>query len=272
QPLASPPVPAAAPLPTRSLTRPLARAGLISAGVLILLLGGVFWYARRARRRESRLPGYPALAPALAPAPALVPALVPAPEDRARPAQSATPVVPGSSDNRTEADKLLEYFATPPSTPPAASRKAWASAAAAARSQNRQARVSGTPPWEPASEPATELPWTGAPGPSAGSASDSIWPVSQATPGPSSAISQSWDELAASASAGTSAGDPASPPGPGRPLADDLLAEEPVFGPLADFPPAASTAVHGTPVPWVAPSTPRSPSGSNWEALSDDEA
>src|SRR6202021_787831 len=98
----------------------------------------------------------------------------------------------GPGDDRTEADKMLEYFAAPSSHPTAVRGRfgagsgvltttrggsrggghresqgsneaaagtadglgAWASVAPAPKVQSRPARGSGTPPWEPASQPA----------------------------------------------------------------------------------------------------------------------
>jgi Subtilase family len=241
QPLASPPVPAVAAV--ASTLRPrLLRAALISLAVLVLLLAAIIWYRSRTRRREHDSARATA--------------------DWARSTQNAfSPYGPG--DSRTEADKMLEYFAAPSSTPTGVSSAfasstgpvspnrgngqgsgeitdagtgglgAWtsvapapaAAAAPAPRVPARQARVSGTPPWEPAAQPASELPWAAVPGPgtagrhatpsSARPGADSIWPASPAA-GTAAAARPSWEELSARTSAARAlpASDPAAPPTP----------------------------------------------------------
>ena len=355
QPLASPPPPVAAPV-SSSLAPRLVRAGLISLGVLVVLLGAIFWYTRSTRRREEDS--------------------AQATADWARSTQNAFSAY-GSSDSRTEADKMLEYFAAPSSNPTAASSPfganspfgasaatltanrgasgsgtsgeaaasatsglgAWSSVAPAPRAQSRQARVSGSPPWEPAAQPASELPWAAVPGtatggrvsiPASGRGSDSVWPVTPSAAAAMSASSRSWEELAASSSAAAPAmpaRDLTPPPAPDwdRPAAGGPKAGStgsggsrgefsgpdfpaPVF-PTAGFPaadrrpdsfrpdsfrpdraePAAdgparngsagnSPAGRDTPGSssaaaspgaslWESVRLPRSPSGSNWEAL-----
>jgi hypothetical protein len=357
QPLASPPVPAVVPV-SNSLAPRLIRAALIALAVLVVLLGVIFWYARRNRRQQQDR--------------------TQATADWARSTQNAfSPYGPG--DNRTEADKMLEYFAAPSSNPTAVSSPfagstlttnrggghgahsghsgfaggeaadsgagslgAWASVAPPPKAPSRQARVSGAPPWEPAAQPASELPWAAVPGTvtggrsatpsSAGTGSDSIWPTSPEA----GAASQSWADLAASTSAARAlpAGDPAAPPTPDwdGPPADEPPARDsgpdgtsggflPAGPPQASFPqasfpqasfPQASFPVNGSPADsgpapasnglndgsshygspgaspsghgsgsgpeagqpaspgaslWSSVSLPRSPSGSNWEAL-----
>jgi hypothetical protein len=258
QPLASPPVPAAVPV-SNSLAPRLIRAALIALAVLVLLLGIIFWYSRRGRRQQQDSARATA--------------------DWARSTQNAfSPYGPG--DNRTEADKMLEYFAAPSSNPTAVSSPfagstlttnrgaghgghsghggfaggeaadsgadrlgAWASVAPAPKAPARQARVSGAPPWEPAAQPASELPWAAVPGTgtggrsatpgSAGAGSDSIWPTSSPETG---AASQSWADLAASTSAARArpASDPPAPPTPDW------------DGPPADEPPAFDSGPDGT--------------------------
>jgi Subtilase family len=310
QPLASPPVPAAAHV-SNGLVPGLVRAALISLAVLALLIGAIMWYRRQTRRREQDS--------------------AQATADWARSTQNAFSAY-GPGDNRTEADKMLEYFAAPSSNPTAgsspfaapagtlttnrggghssgeaadaaaASLGAWASVAPAPKTQSRQARVSGAPPWEPASQPASELPWAAVPGTVAGSGrpaapsgagtgSDSIWPATPAAAAASS-TSQSWEELAARTSAARAqpASDPAAPPTPDW---DGPAADDPRTGDLAfdgaGFPAASPSvradpvsnghALNGTPEDapgtsgspdgslWSSVSLPRSPSGSNWEAL-----
>jgi hypothetical protein len=327
QPLVSPPVPAVVPV-ANSLDPRLIRAAIISLAVLVVLIGAIIWYRSRTRRHAQ--------------------GSAQATADWARSTQNAFSPY-GAGDSRTEADKMLEYFAAPSSNPTAVSSPfatsagtlttnrgghasseaadsaagglgAWSSVAPPPKAQSRQARVSGTPPWEPASEPASELPWAAVPGTvtggrsatpsSAGTGSDSIWPTSPAAAaGPAS--SQSWAELAARTSAARAlpASDPAAPPTPDwdGPAAGGPTAGDPGFGgPVAGFPssrpvpadPASdSHALNGTPGPssmsgvseasdggepaspgaslWSSVSLPRSPSGSNWEALdsgADDES
>jgi hypothetical protein len=319
EPLASPPVPAAVPV-GNSLAPRLVRAALISLAVLALLTGAITWYHRRGRRREQDS--------------------AQATAEWARSTQNAFSAY-GPGDNRTEADKMLEFFAAPSSNPTAVSSPfgasagtlttnrggghssseaadsaagagglgAWASVAPAPKTQNRQARVSGAPPWEPASQPASELPWAAVPGtanagrsaaPSGGTGSDSIWPVTPAAAAASS-TSQSWEELAAGTSAARAqpASDRAAPPTPDwdGPAAEGPTTGDLTFGgagfPPAGFPPtsfpAASQPVRADPASnghaanptpdspatpesadpslWSSVSLPRSPSGSNWEAL-----
>jgi len=257
QPLVSPPVPAEVPV-SNSLTPRLIRAALIALAVLVLLIGAIIWYRSRARRREQDS--------------------AQATADWTRSAQNAfSPYGPG--DSRTEADKMLEFFAAPASNPTAVSSPfaastgtlttsrggghssgetaesaadglgAWSSVAPAPRIQSRQARVSGTPPWEPASQPASELPWAAVPGtiaggrpvtPSrAGTGSGSIWPTSPAAAAPST-TGQSWAELAARTSAARAlpASDPAAPPTPDwdGPTADGPTRDPGFSGPMAGFP------------------------------------
>jgi hypothetical protein len=288
QPLASPVAPAVV-APVSSLTPRLVRAAAISLGVLLLLLLAIWWYSRAGRRHEQDS--------------------AQATAGWAQSTQNAFSAY-GPGDNRTEADKMLEYFAAPSSNPTAASRPfgasagvlttnrgggsepapapsaarppgAWSSVAAAPRVPSRHARVAGAPPWEPASQPATELPWAAIPGTvtggrtasqsTGGPAADSIWPVSPAAAAASVASSQSWEELAASASqappavtapAVTPPAAPSSEPVP--PAEEDAAtAGDPVSGGPADaFSPAFSQG-GGT---GLTVRVPRSPSGSNWES------
>jgi subtilisin family serine protease len=168
-------LPAASPVPfvDRGLGPKLERDGLISGAVLVVLLLPIGGYAlarsrRRARSRALTRERAPAGRPAYAPAD-----------------------VPG--------DQMLEYFAAAPAQPsgarprslgtpaPAAGRSgvfgALADAGGAAgepaarragrlpltpmarASAARPPKVSGTPPWEPAPKPDTELPWATSPPP-----------------------------------------------------------------------------------------------------------
>jgi hypothetical protein len=90
---------------------------------------------------------------------------------------------------------------------------AWVPLGPASRAQGRQPRVSGAPPWEPAAEPDSELPWASVPGPAAARAAsrapaaqsaptaDSVWPTAPATPATPgvpaapSPTGRAWDDL-----------------------------------------------------------------------------
>ena len=222
EPLISPAAPVVARVAS-SLTPRLVRAAVISLGVLILLLAAIWWYSRAGRRHER----HRAQATAQ---------WAPSSQD------AFSPYGPG--DDRTEADRMLEYFTAPSSHPVAVSspfgarrgvlttsrdragreapgapgaQGAWSSDAPPPRAPSRHARVSGTPPWEPASQPASELPWAAIPGPAGGGraaarhaggpGTDSVWPSSPAAP--ASASSQSWEELAASVTAAARPAEPA---------------------------------------------------------------
>jgi subtilisin family serine protease len=167
---------------------------------------------------------------------------------------------------------------------------AWVPLGAGSRAQSRQPRVSGAPPWEPAAEPDSELPWAAVPGPAAAGrprpassaaspASDSIWPTTAPAAPASPPSDQAWANLAASAPSAVSA----KPAAPTRSAGDEPApADGPAtaaFAPLAPFPSAApgSAATPGPADPpasagtlWQVRTTPRSPSGSDWE-LSDNE-
>jgi hypothetical protein len=89
---------------------------------------------------------------------------------------------------------------------------AWVPLGAAARTHGRQVRVSGAPPWEPAAEPASALPWAAVPGAAlapgalttrsaaASMAAGSIWPTAATTPtaptAPSPSGGWAWEDLA----------------------------------------------------------------------------
>ncbi len=211
QPLASPAAPAVM-ATAGHLTPRLVRAAAISLGVLIALLAAIWWYSR-AGRRHGR-------------------ASAPDPATWTRSASQRAFSAYGPGDDRTEADKMLEYFAAPSSNPAAVSRpfsaaagplttsrdgpgreppgtlRPWSPAAPVPRVPSRHARVSGTPPWQPAAQPACELPWNaipdtvaggraGSPG-ARGPAAESVWPVTPSAAAAASASSQSWDELAGS--------------------------------------------------------------------------
>jgi len=158
----------------KGLGRALLRDALIALAVLVLLLLPIAVYALvRRRRTRSRTP---------------------ARADRELGARSAYVAGNGSG----HADEMLEYFAAMPAEPSGARAARPPDAAAAARAiadaqpgaaqggapvrlpltpmtrahaPRNPAKVSGSPPWEPASKPDSELPWTarlpGMPPPSA---------------------------------------------------------------------------------------------------------
>jgi hypothetical protein len=176
--------PAAIPAASASsdFTSQVVRAGEESAALLVVLLLLVALYGVTGRRRRS------ALQKALAP------------EWTHRQAQSRYPQV-----RTTDADRMLEVFAAPLSQPHTSVLGAGSARAAlpagfgggsqgvfaaasgrpdaaltddgtldagrvlahgpASRAVNRRPSVSGAPPWEPASPPKSELPWTAGPGP-----------------------------------------------------------------------------------------------------------
>ena len=165
--------PAAAGAGAPSLGPQIVRAGELSAGVLVLLLLAVVGYAVARRRRPGSLPALAA-------------------EWTAGQTQSRYPhavVTP------TDADRILELFATPTAPPgppggelatpgrhmtampteseraerattPAATGDAgqWVPHGPAAGTVARRAVVAGAPPWEPAAPPDGALPWSDTPG------------------------------------------------------------------------------------------------------------
>jgi serine protease len=161
------PLPAAPSVPfiDQGLGRTLLRDALISLAVLIVLLLPIAAYAL-VRRRRTR-------------------ARTPARADRELGARSA--YVPANGSGR--ADEMLEYFAAMPAEPSGARAARFpdgpgrGSAAADthpgagngalggrlprtpmtwAHAPRNPAKVSGAPPWEPAAQPDSELPWTAA--------------------------------------------------------------------------------------------------------------
>jgi hypothetical protein len=281
EPLTSPAAPVVARVAS-SLTPRLVRAAVISLGVLILLLAVIWWYSRAGRRHE---------------------------RDRARATAQWAPSSQnafspyGPGDDRTEADRMLEYFTAPSSHPVAVSspfgasrgirtpsrdragreapsargaQGAWSSDAPPPRVPSRHARVSGAPPWEPASQPASELPWAAIPGPAAGGrtaarhaggpAADSVWPSSPAA-APASASSQSWEELAASVTAAAQSAEPAPPPAADTAADTARAGDREAGGSPGGLAPGGLAPGGGTGLPVRQP---RSPSGSNWEAAAQD--
>ena len=168
QPLVTP-APAAAGKGAEGLSAQIARAGEISAGVLVVLLLAVAGYALIGRRRR----------------PTALPATLAAQWTGGH-AQTRYPHAPV-----TEADRMLEYFAPPDHTSNPASSELPARAGSgsarpsdeslftvgpaggeldrlgsygpASKAVTKRALVSGVPPWEPAAPPHGELPWADAP-------------------------------------------------------------------------------------------------------------
>jgi hypothetical protein len=209
-PFASPAAPGIAAATSNGLAPRILRAAIISAALLVLLLLVVLAYRAVGRRRERK--------------------------DAAAAAEWTVSTQNAFSPyGDQEADRMLEFFAAPttgpapPASPfaaaagvgahlrgrdetsaggsvataggrPAGSESggvgAWIPLGSAARAPSRQVRVSGTPPWEPAVEPDSELPWAAVPGAgtapgttaaggrvaSTSTTADSIWPTAAAEP------------------------------------------------------------------------------------------
>jgi subtilisin family serine protease len=220
-------LPAAPPVPLvdRGLGPKLERDGLISGALLVVLLLPIIVYAlarrRRVRSRKlARGDRDPAGRPAYAPAgqgdqmleyfasPQAQPRPPGSPVGAGRPAPGragafgggASPRAPGEESG---ARRLGAAIGRLPLTP--------MSRAGAARPP----RVSGTPPWEPAPEPDTALPWATSPPPAlarrtpmmpagpvasagpqnlAAPASGSLWDIADAAPGQPPAVGQAADE------------------------------------------------------------------------------
>ncbi|HEU5416733.1 MAG TPA: S8 family serine peptidase, partial [Streptosporangiaceae bacterium] len=281
QVFASPATPHASPVSSHALAPRILRAAAISAGVLIVLLLVVVWYSAVARRRARRRG--------------------PSTAQWAAAGQSAySPYGPA------DADKMLEFFAAPAGEPAAATGPfqqfqagqlsgagfgsgqaaesggtgtagdaggsavgAWVPIGGSARAASRPP-VSGTPPWEPAAKPASELPWASAPGPARGAASRaaaaarpgageaaSIWPAGGGTAGDGTpaapangGVTSSWENLAAgSAASAPAASAPAAPAAPtGSGIGRHGLAA-PAAGEAAAWGAAGGDAAGGGPVP-----------------------
>ena len=258
--LAAPTAPSAAPATSNALAPRVLRAAIISAAALILLLLLVTVYAAAGRRKErqeardaqasadwvrSNQNAYPPYGSGEAeqmleyfPAPSSNPAI---PVDPFAPFQGAQ--FPGSQvaadvaaeagasrGTGTLAPSSVGALGTPgtPGTLGALGGRgvgAWVPLGAASRAQSRQPRVSGAPPWEPAAQPNSELPWAAVPGPPAdpagtrpavadSPASDSIWPTTvRPAPAPSPS-GQVWEDLVSSAPPAVEAQPPATPAPP----------------------------------------------------------
>jgi hypothetical protein len=179
QPLVAP-ASVAAPSSTAGIAHQVIRAGEVAGALLLILLLLIAVYALTGRRRTSRLPAITA-------------------EWTPRQAQSRYPQASAG-----DADRMLELFSTPGPEPrrqlgpasvvpgrvisedhgvfaggsgltgadlaerrrsiPAVAADPGRLVSPASRAVSRQPVVSGSPPWEPASAPDSELPWTAAPG------------------------------------------------------------------------------------------------------------
>lgn len=174
----------------------------------------------------------------------------------------------------------------------------WVPLGPASRAQSRPPRVSGAPPWEPAPEPDSELPWAAVPEPSRTSrrpsvpapdlGAESAWPRA-ANPASAPPDGQAWENLTASARAVRAMPEDGLPPPP-RPSAPPAAPSSPSPAPAASAapspapapplakrtaPPPASRHAAASPTSpaaatpsgslWEAASWPRSPSGTDWE-------
>jgi subtilisin family serine protease len=207
------PAPPPIPFVDRGLGPKLERDGIISGALLVVLLLPIIVYAlaRRRRRRARTLArgdrapaGRPVYAPAatqgdqmldyFGSAPAQ-PRSLGSPVGAARPAAGGPGAFGGAADPRSAAGeepggrRLSGALGRLPLTPMTRTSAA------------RPTKVSGTPPWEPAPQPDTELPWTTSPppalarrtpmmpappaapaGPQNGPASGSLWDIAEAAP------------------------------------------------------------------------------------------
>jgi hypothetical protein len=180
QPLVRPAsIPAAS--PTAGIARQVLRAGEMSGALLLILLLLIAVYAAAGRRRSGRSL---AVATEWTPrqAQSRYPHANPADADRmleffAAPAiepqrsGTATAVVPGRVIRDNDGVFAGGYSrpevagaATPPRSLALSPAEPGRMLSPASRAVSRQPAVSGAPPWEPASAPDSELPWTAAPG------------------------------------------------------------------------------------------------------------
>jgi subtilisin family serine protease len=245
-PLVQPPAPGITPVASDGLAPRILRAAIISAGVLILLILLILGYKAAGRRRgrkhkaasaewaRSTQNAYSAYgakeadqmleffaAPSTDPrAPA-----EPFPQFPAAQPPGAQAAASGSVATATATATARGGAAGATNGAPAGGETgAWVPLGPASRAPSRQPRVSGAPPWEPAYEPDSELPWASVPGPatatapsaaagasaarpavSATAASDSIWPSVTSAPATSAPAGGSWADLAASSPAAESA-------------------------------------------------------------------
>ena len=183
-----------APGATRGMDAQILRAGELSGGLLLLLLLLIGSYAATVRRRRRRRPTvaaewtrrpaqsrYPQASGANADrmlevfaAPSAIPALqsgrhgaLPAGVSGA--ADGLFPAVPGRQGATGPGGQLMPDRPIAPAGAVSAGGTGdgarWQSHGPASRAVSRRPAVSGTPPWEPASVPDTELPWTAAAAP-----------------------------------------------------------------------------------------------------------
>jgi hypothetical protein len=241
-PLAEPAKPGLSAVTSDGLAPRVLRAAIISAGALILLLLLIAAYTAVGRRRDRKDAAASAewvrstqnafspygtgdadkmLEYFAAPAGAPAAAAGPFPQFPASqyPARSAAEVGVGAAATAARAGGA----AAGGSAAAGSGTGAWVPLGPASRAQSRQPRVSGTPPWEPASEPDSELPWASVPGPAGGgtrpaaspaaAAPESVWPAT--TTAAASPTGHAWDDLAASsrtASPATTEESAAAPP------------------------------------------------------------
>jgi serine protease len=328
QAFSQPASPGVSPVSSNALAPRIVRAAAISAGLLIVLLLLVIGYVVGARRRERRAKSataqwarstqsaYSPYGPAEADkmleffaAPAGEPAVAAGPFPQFQAGQLSSAGFGSAAADMAGPGAASDTSGGASGSGGDTGVGAWVPLGASARSASRQPRVSGTPPWEPAAQPDSELPWTSVPGPAPGAASraattaspaaDPIWPTAAGSPAPSSAgPSSAGPSSAGPSSAGPSSAGPssaapssaalsstasdwetlaASAPAPVRPPAEDDLRGRQAPGPAArevpDSPaPSSFTSVAGRRGSPSAPgSAPRSPSGSNWE-LPDSES
>jgi len=268
-------LPAAPPVPfvDRGLGPKLERDGLISGAVLVVLLLPIGGYAlARSRRRARSRALTRERAPRDPRAPAGRPAYAPAAD---RPS-----------------DQMLEYFAAAPAQPPGARPRSLGTPAPAAgrsgvfgsladvggaagepaarragrlpltptarASAARPPKVSGTPPWEPAPKPDTELPWATSPPPALPRRTPmmpapSAAPAASAAPGsPTAAPGSLWDVAAAAGKADGAGGIGVSgaggPGGPGEGGGDQAAGDDSGSGsrPIFVWNPSANTEAFPT--------------------------
>jgi hypothetical protein len=291
KPWSSPASPGAPAVSSDALMPRVLRAAILSAAVLVVLLAAALGYAaiRRRRERGKSAPPVADWAPAAQPA-----------------------YAPYGAD----ADRMLEYFAAPSTTsaapadlfptpmagrngaagPAAASGVAagvagegtgvgaWVPLGSGSRGHSRQPQVSGTPPWEPAAQPDSELPWATTPGPgrsqgrpaaapaapaippapaaSAAPASDSTpAPAVDSTPAPAQSA---WPSAAAATTGGTQ---PSPSAQPWQDLTDRSLAAIRAVSENSASPRPAAEAWASQPPAPAAPPAEQAPATASWEPV-----
>jgi hypothetical protein len=238
-PLAQPAAPGITPVASDGLAPRILRAAIISAGVLILLVLLILGYKAAGRRRgrknkaasaewaRSTQNAYSAYGAQEAEqmleffaAPSTDPRTPAGPFPQFPAAQLPGTQAAASGSVATAAARGSAAGASN-GTPAGGGADAWVPLGPASRAPSRQPRVSGAPPWEPAYEPDSELPWASVPGPGAATgaaatagttaahpaapataaASDSIWPSAATAPATPVPAAGSWADLAASSAA-----------------------------------------------------------------------